>query len=81
MLIWGKIFLLFEEFIQQKLLSFRRAQEAHSVALKRITYLESEYNDVVPKKEFDELQARLKTAETEIENLKARCHSLDSQLT
>ncbi|KAL5110818.1 Translin-associated factor X-interacting protein 1 [Taenia crassiceps] len=57
-----------------------RAHEAHTQAVRRIAYLETEYNDVVPKREFSEVQNRLLLAESEVERLKAQCHDLDAQL-
>ncbi|KAL5965660.1 Exocyst complex component 3 [Taenia solium] len=57
-----------------------RALEAHTQALRRIVYLETEYNDVVPKREFSEVQNRLLLAESEVERLKAQCQDLDTQL-
>ncbi|CDS42009.1 translin associated factor X interacting protein [Echinococcus multilocularis] len=57
-----------------------RAQEAHTKAVRRIVYLETEYKDVVPKREFNDVQSRLKLAKSEAERLKARCQDLDSQL-
>ncbi|VDK32746.1 unnamed protein product [Taenia asiatica] len=57
-----------------------RALEAHTQALRRIVYLETEYNDVVPKREFSEVQNRLLLAESEVERLRAQCQDLDTQL-
>uniref|UniRef100_A0A0R3X279 Translin-associated factor X-interacting protein 1 n=1 Tax=Hydatigena taeniaeformis TaxID=6205 RepID=A0A0R3X279_HYDTA len=62
-------------------IALERAQEAHTQAVKRIVYLETEYNDVVPKREFSDVQNRLQLAESEVERLKTRCQDLDTQLT
>ncbi|KAM7537768.1 hypothetical protein Aperf_G00000072965 [Anoplocephala perfoliata] len=62
-------------------IALERARDAHTQALNRIAYLESEYSDVVPKKEFEAVQTNLTDTRAQFSRLKDRCTQLESQLT
>ncbi|VDN96271.1 unnamed protein product [Rodentolepis nana] len=61
-------------------IALKQANEAHTKALNRIAYLETEYSDVVPKKEFEEIQNELNETEALFRKLQERLNQLEAEL-
>ncbi|VDL59731.1 unnamed protein product [Hymenolepis diminuta] len=61
-------------------IALKQAYEAHTKTLSRIAYMETEYIDVVPKKEFEEIQNNLHGTETQLGKLQERFDQLESEL-
>nr|CDS25442.1 translin associated factor X interacting protein [Hymenolepis microstoma] len=61
-------------------IALTQANEAHTKALNRIVYLETEYSDVVPKKEFEKIQNNLNETETLFGKLQERLNQFEAEL-
>ncbi|VDL89115.1 unnamed protein product [Schistocephalus solidus] len=61
-------------------IALQKAKEAHTFLLTKLTKMETDYVDVVPRKQFEEVSEKLKTMGEDLEVLTKHCKTLQSSL-